>query len=183
MKKFSNEVKTGLVIIMAILVGLFFWLRTSNFKSDAYKIKTYFSHADGMKENSVVALSGIEVGRVEGIKFIYQPEETSVELVLSIDRKARIREDSVAFIGATGFIGDAYIGITPGNSKKFVEDGGTVTSEDPVEMRKLMKRADEISKKLDDVLGDVKTIVSDNKEKVDSIIANLEQTSANFNEF
>lgn len=104
-------------------------------------------------------------------------------LVLSLDKKAKVREDSIAFIGTTGFIGDAFVGITPGVSNNFLTDNSTLMSEDPIEMRRLMKRADEIAKKLDLVLGDMKTIVADNKEKVTNIVSNLEETAVNFKEF
>jgi len=181
--KFSNEMKTGIMIFLAILTGLFFWFKTSNFMSDVYQLKAYFSHADGIKANSIVSLAGIEVGRVQKVDFIYTPEDTKVELILSIDKDARVREDSIAYIGTTGFVGDAYIGITPGTSENFLKDKSVVASEDPVEMRKIMKKAEQIADKLDMVLGDVKTLVSDNKIKVDNIITNLEDTSANFKEF
>lgn len=183
MKKFSNEIKTGAVVVAAILIALFFWLKTSNFISQTYKLKTYFSHADGVKENAIVCLAGIEAGRVESVKFLYRPDETKVELVLLLDTKAKVREDSIAFIGTTGFIGDAYIGITPGTSQGFLKSGSTLPSEDPIETREIMKRAEGISEKLDIILGDAKTIVSGNKGKVDNIIANLEEASASFNEF
>ena len=183
MRKFTNELKTGLVIIVAILIGLFFWLKTSNFRAQEYNLKTYFSHAEGIKENSIVALAGIEVGRVTDVNFVYKPDQTQVEIVLKLDTKAKVRDDSIAFIGTTGFIGDAYIGITPGNSKGFLKPGATIVSEDPIEMRKLFKKADQIAEKLDHVLGDVKTIVSDNKAKVNTIVDNLEATSENFKEF
>ena len=32
MKKFANELKTGLMVLMAILVGLFLWLKTVDFR-------------------------------------------------------------------------------------------------------------------------------------------------------
>jgi phospholipid/cholesterol/gamma-HCH transport system substrate-binding protein len=183
MKKFTNEIKTGLVVVAALAVAVFFWLRTSNFRSEVYQLKTYFSHAGGIKENSIVALSGIEVGRVTAATFVYEPDRTRVELILMIDQKAKVRDDAIAYIGSTGFVGDAYIGITPGNSENFLKPNSVVVSEDPIEMRLLMKRADDIAKKLDLVLGDVKTLVSDNRAKVDNIVSNLEQTTINFNEF
>ncbi|MFH1593535.1 MAG: MlaD family protein [Candidatus Omnitrophota bacterium] len=183
MKKFSNEIKTGVVVVLAILVGVFFWVKTSNFQSEVYSLKTYFSHADGIKENAIVALAGIEAGRVSSVDFEYDHDRTRVKLILMIDKKAKIRGDSIAFIGTTGFVGDAYIGLTPGTSGTFLKNDDVVASEDPVEMRQLMKRADGIAKKLDGVLGDVKTIVSDNKSKINGIVANLEDTSANIKEF
>jgi len=58
-----------------------------------------------------------------------------------------------------------------------------VASEDPVETRKLMKRADMIAENLDKTLVEVRSLVAENKAKVDNIAANLESTAANFKEF
>jgi len=181
--KITNEFKTGLVVIAAISVGILFWVKTTDFNARPYKIKTYFNYAEGVKIDSIVKLAGIDVGRVESIKFNYVPE-TKIELILSLDKKAKIHEDSIAFISTSGMIGDAYIGLTPGSADKaFVEEGAIIMSEDPVEMRKLMKKADAISENLDKTLAEVKNLVTDNKAKVDNIAANLEQASTNFKEF
>ena len=181
--KMTNEIKTGLMVFAAILVGLFFWLKTTNLYTATYELSTFFNHADGIKENSIVKLAGIEVGRVKSADLVYDEDRTRVELCIELDKSAKVREDSIAFIGTSGFIGDAFIGITPGESTNFLKRSDIIVSEDPVEMRELMKKADHIASNLDATLADVKGIVSDNKDKVDSIVANLEDTSSNFKEF
>lgn len=188
--KASNELKTGVVILAAIIAGIVFWVKTTDFTSKTYRLKTSFNYAEGVKTDSIVKLSGIDVGRVEKITFQYSPE-TKVELIMAIDNKAKVREDSVAFISTSGMIGDAYVGITPGSpDKPFVKDGAALASEDPVEMRKLMKKADAISENLDKTLMEVKTlasnvnnVVADNKTRIDNIASNLESTAVNFKEF
>lgn len=188
--KISNEVKTGIVVSAAIAVGLFFFVRTTGFKPAPYRIKTAFNYAEGVKKDSIVKLSGVEVGRVESIQFAYNPE-TKIELVLVIDPKAKLREDSMAFISTSGMIGDAYIGITPGSPEKpFLREGDLIMSEDPIETRKLMKRADLIAENLDKALAEVRKmtesvtgVVSENKARLDNIACNLEETSVNFKEF
>ena len=174
----------------AIIAAIIFWVKTTDFSARPYKLKTYFNYAEGIKTDSIIKLSGIEVGRVEKIKFNYEPE-TKVELVLTLDRKAKIREDSIAFISTSGMIGDAYIGLTPGSpDKPFVKDGATILSEDPIEMRKLMRKADVIAENLDKTLVEVKRLaenvtgaVADNRSRIDNIAVNLEETSVNFKEF
>ena len=188
--KISNELKTGLVVIAAIAVGIVFLVKTTDLNAKPYRLKTYFNFADGVKTDSIIKLSGIEVGRVEKISFQYVPE-TKIELVLALDKKAKIHEDSVAFISTSGMIGDAYIGLTPGSpDKPFVKEGALLMSEDPIEMRKLMKKADAISENLDKTLIEVKNlasnvsdVVSGNKTRIENIASNLETTSANFKEF
>ena len=188
--KITNEVKTGMVVALAVTTGLIFWIKTTDFNAKPYRLKTTFNYAEGVKQDSIVKLSGIEVGRVEKIRFIYDPD-TKVELVLALNKEARVHEDSIAFIATSGMIGDAYIGLTPGTADKpFVREGSILPSEDPVEMRKLMKRAEAISDNLDKTLIEVKKLTENvtgvlggNKAKIDTIAANLEQTSSNFKEF
>ena len=188
--KMTNEFKTGLVVMAGIAALVFFWLKTTDFSSKPYKVKTVFNYAEGIKTDSIVKLSGVDVGRVESISFQYSPE-TKIEIVMAIDKKARIHGDSVAFISTSGMIGDAYIGITSGSADKpFIGNGSEIVSEDPVEMRKLMKKADAISENLDKTLVEVKnlasnvnTVVSDNKARIEGIAANLEATAVNFKEF
>jgi phospholipid/cholesterol/gamma-HCH transport system substrate-binding protein len=188
--KVTNELKTGLVVVAAIAVAAVFWMKTTSFTDKPYRLKTQFNYAEGLKRDSIVKLSGIEIGRIENIKFLYTPD-TKVEIVLLLDRDAKVHEDSIAFISSSGMVGDAYLGLTPGSpDKPFVSDGASLVSEDPVEMRKMMKKVDAISDNLDKTLTEFKElakgvtgVVNDNKAKMDNMLANLEQTSANFKEF
>lgn len=65
MRKFGNELITGIAVFIAIGVALFFWAKTSDYKVETYSLKTCFSEASGVKENSMVTLAGVEVGRVQ----------------------------------------------------------------------------------------------------------------------
>ncbi len=188
--KINNELKTGVIVVAGLCVALFFLVRTTDFSSKPYRIKTYFNYAEGIKIDSIVKLAGIEVGRVESIQFQYVPE-TKIELVLALNDKAKIHEDSVAFIATSGMIGDAYIGLTSGSPEKpFVKEGASLMSEDPIEMRKLIKKADAIADNLDKTISQVKElassmtdVVKDNRSRIDGIASNLEATAGNFKEF
>ena len=187
--KFSNEIKAGSVILMAILVTLFFILKTIHFESHPYELKTSFKYAGGLKVDAPVKLSGIAVGRIKTIKFIYEPD-TIVECVFSLDDGTKVRTDAIAYVESSGFMGDANIGLTAGTSSDFLEPGATVTSEDPIQMRDLMKKADKIATDLDDTLLEVKSLVSNvngivinNTENLDAIILNIEASTQNFKEF
>lgn len=188
--KITNELKIGLIVVAAILVASVFWMKTTKFSDKPYRLKTQFNYAEGLKADSVVKLSGIEIGRVENIKFTYNPD-TKVELTLLLNKDAKVHEDSIAYISSSGIVGDAFLGLTPGSpDKPFAKNGDTVSSEDPVEMRKIMKQVDTIAGSLDKTLAEfreltanVNGVVKDNKAKIDGMLVNLEQTSANFKEF
>ena len=183
MIRMSNEIKAGLVVLMGILIGVFFFAKTASFKQATYDLTTYFVYAGDLKPNAIVKLSGIEVGRLKDIKFIYDKDNTKVECLLEIDANAKVRKDSLAYIGTAGFVGDAFIGITPGESPVFAENGTVIASEDPVQTRLLMKKIENISENLDGILTEIKSVVTDNRPAMDAIITNMEATTENFKEF
>jgi len=187
--RFSNEIKAGTVIIAGILISMVFLVKTTSFQTEPYEIKTYFTYAGDLKPDAMVKLSGIEVGRLVNTDFVYD-DGTKVVCTLSIDRKAKVRKDSIAYIGTAGFVGDAYIGLTPGTAADFVKEGDVVASEDPIQMRELMKKADMIADGLDSTLTEIKAlasnvngVVTDNRKGISNIVVNLETTSQNFKEF
>jgi len=180
--KFSKEIQAGLVIIAAFTVGVMFYVKTSKIRTKTYELKTFFNFAGDLKNNAIVKLSGIEVGRLKQTKFVYTPE-TKVECILQIDQNAKIHKDAIAYIGTFGFVGDAYVGLTPGVSGDFLKNRDVIQSEDPIEMRLLMRKADSIADNLDHILLEVKGIVTDNKQGLNSIVGNLEVTTENFKEF
>jgi phospholipid/cholesterol/gamma-HCH transport system substrate-binding protein len=181
--KISNEIKAGTVVVVAIAITLFFFAKTATFQHKKYQLKTYFVYAGDLKNDALVKLSGVEVGRLKAMKFKYDEQGTRVECLLELTAAAKIRSDSLAYIAASGFVGDAYIGLTPGQAKDFVKAGTVIASEDPVQMRLLMKKADEIANNLDSILADIRSVVSDNKQNLNNIVLNLEATTENFKEF
>ena len=182
MKQFTNEIKAGIVVVIAIIVCVMLFFRTSDIYTSTYDVKTYFRYAGDLQEDAAVKLSGIEVGRLKKIKIVYNPE-TMVECIFEVNSGAKLRTDSIAYIAASGFMGDAYIGLTPGTSSEFLKAGQTVPSEDPVQMRLLMKKADSIAESLDVTLAEVKNLVVENRQHLDNIVLNLEGTTENFKEF
>jgi len=187
--RLTNELKTGIVIVAAICVMCIFFLKTTTVRTKTYEIKTAFTYGGDLKENATVKLTGIEAGRLKSMKFVYG-DKTQVECVLEIDEDAKVRKDSIAYIGTAGFVGDAFIGITPGTSTEFIESGETIASEDPIQMRLLMKKADKIATNLNSTILQVKDlaknldgVVTDNEKGINHIIANLEDAAENFNEF
>ena len=173
--KISNELKAGTVILAGVLIAVLFFVKTAKLDTGTYQIKTCFAFAGDLKSNADVKLSGIEAGRLKKINFIYGPE-TKVECVLEIRNNVKVRRDAVAYIGTAGFVGDAYIGITAGTSQEFLNPGDELASEDPVQMRILMKKAEQI-------VDGLESVVSGNKQNLNNIVSNMEATTQNFKEF
>jgi len=60
-------------------------------------------------------MSGVQVGTVYQIKL--SPEGTNVSLYLRIYSEYQIRDDALFIIEASGFLGDKYVSIYPGENK------------------------------------------------------------------
>lgn len=180
--RIPNEIKAGTVVAIAIAIAVLFFFKTTKVDTATYQIKTSFGYAGDLKPNATVKLAGIEVGRVKEISFVYT-DKTRVECLMELAGEAKVRTDAIAYIGTAGFVGDAFIGLTNGDAQDFVKNGGEVKSEDPMQMRELMKKADAIADNLNTISSEVKGIVTENRSGIDNIVTNVESATQNLEEF
>ena len=192
MRKMSNEIVTGIMVLLCIGLLMFFLFKTGKigYRPQVYEYKAVFNTAGGMEKNAPVMLAGVEVGEVKNIEFDYG-DETKIILTLVLDKAAKVRTDSTASITSLGLMGEKYIEISRGSAgMPFLQPGSTIMGEEPFQFEKLAKRGEEIAENLDIMLVDVRTlvnslngVVTDNKEGIDNIIEDLEVTAKNFKEF
>jgi len=191
-KNITNELKVGILVVVCILIliGLLFKTGSFDFKKEGYEVKVLFNVVAGVQKNAPVRLAGVEIGRVKDIKLSYE-KGTKVVVTLWLEENVKLREDSRAYITALGLMGEKYIEVTPGSEgAPFLEGGGTITGEDPLEFDALARKGENIAEALEETLANIKQlaqnsnlVVTDNKEKIDSIFENLEATTQNFKEF
>lgn len=116
---------------IALLVGVFMLLAAgalavltlqvsglSNFYGEdkGYTITADFSNITGLKVRSRVTCAGVSIGRVKSIDFNKTNYAARVTLWIN-SAVDNLPEDSKASILTSGFLGDNYIGITPGFSE------------------------------------------------------------------
>ena len=111
-KIFTNEVKTGFLVILCvgILVGL--TVMAGNFAvfDETYKIKAIFTNVAGVEANAPVRLGGVEVGKVDSIKFNYKKTGgMNILIDMTLERKAKLREGALAKVATLGLMGEKYI--------------------------------------------------------------------------
>ncbi len=188
----SNEMKVGLLVVACavILVGFLYKTGSLDFKKEGYEVKALFNIVAGVQKSAPVRLAGVEIGQVTGIQLAYE-KGTKVEVTLWIEKGAKLRQDSTAYITALGLMGEKYIEVTAGSEgAPFLEPGGTITGEDPLEFDALAKKGENIADALTETLDNINklaqnsnSVVGDNKDKIDAIFENLEATTQNFKEF
>lgn len=168
----SNR-KTDILVGMFLFVGLLLLgaliLQFGSLRSyfrDSYVLKVAFPKASGIKEGSPVYLGGSKVGKV-----LYHPRlndtYSGVIMDLEIFDSVQIPMESAIAIGSDGLMGDAMIEIQPSQkeAKEFVphdykkiikgQTGGGLSD--------LQTQAEQVGKKVDLVLDDVRTALVDIK--------------------
>jgi phospholipid/cholesterol/gamma-HCH transport system substrate-binding protein len=195
-KKWTNEFKVGLFIIVCLL-GLFYMSYSTgklDIKKKGYSVEVLFREAAGLDVKAPVMLNGLEVGKIEAIKPLYESNQTFIILKLYLEDQAKIREGSTFSIQMMGMMGEKYIQITSSESEKFVTPNSRLMGEPYVDLSVLItnlnKAVDENKETLksaisnfDKVLANANDVVAGNKETLARTIKNFETTSQNFEEF
>jgi len=122
------QFRIGMFVIVAGLVlgMLIVWFGESPslFRDHAF-VRVRYTEAPGVAEGITVRKSGIRIGEVLSINFDETPNRPEgVIVVLSLERKYKLRKDSIAKISRS-LIGDVSIDMVLGNSPDFITYGNT----------------------------------------------------------
>ena len=121
MKSHIFEFVVGLGVI--IVAGWFMALVISksdklyNFNKTTRYIAS-FNNVSGISVGSNIKLAGVTVGKVLELKL--DDINYTAELVLGIDKKIKIPNDSEIIITSEGLLGGNYVSISPGGSDVFL---------------------------------------------------------------
>ncbi|MGQ0833705.1 MAG: outer membrane lipid asymmetry maintenance protein MlaD [Gammaproteobacteria bacterium] len=124
------EIGTGLFVLLgfASLFYLTTQLPSSGVKvkrGAGYTVAAAFDNIGDLKEGSPVSMAGVRIGQVTGITF--DPDAFKAVVTMRIQPEFnRIPDDSDAGIQTQGLLGGKYIGITPGGSDTYLNDGSRI---------------------------------------------------------
>src|SRR5262245_23448004 len=124
-----SELKIGIVAAAAIALASLLVVSvggTGGFFWQQYQLKTRFTNVQGLKKGAVVRVAGVEVGKVDDIKFV--GPEVEVDLKVNKEQRERIRTESRASIGSLSLLGEPVIDITPTTQGTPLEDGAFIPS-------------------------------------------------------
>ena len=126
----SLEVGTGLFVLLGF--AALFFLTTQlpgsglSFGQEAgYRVTARFENVGDLKVGSPVSMSGVRVGEVESIRFDPNDYRAVVQLHIAQEFN-QIPEDSDASIQTQGLLGGKYVGIGPGGSDIYLEEGSGI---------------------------------------------------------
>lgn len=164
----SLEKKVGLFFI----VGLFLLMilielaeEVVVFKKE-YILKAYFDSVNGLRVGDAIALAGVEVGKVKQIKVL----EDKIEVVMRIDRRAKVRADSTAVIKMTSLLGEKYVDITLGTpGMRVLAHNSVVRTRESPDINHLVKKIDTATAEA----GDLFSSFNQNQKDIASRISRL----------
>lgn len=193
MTRRANDFKIGLVVILALvlLLALTFKVNKFSLTQAGYELKAAFIDSSGIEKNAPVRLSGVEVGKVKDLRLIYDAAGTHVLLTLWLDKAAKVRKDSEAFVTTLGLMGEKYVELTVGSADSpFLPAGSTIIGRAPFDTAKFIEKGEQIADNLDQAIISVRKlsegvneVVIVHREDLNKMLKNLVETSENIKAF
>ena len=125
----SVEIGTGLFVLLGMSSLFFLTTQTTggdDFKAESvYTVEARFENIGSLRTRAPVTMSGVTIGRVTDVAFDPETLEAVVQFV--VDAKYdQIPDDTDASILTAGLLGSQYIGLQPGGSDLYLEDGSEI---------------------------------------------------------
>ncbi len=121
-----RELGTGLFVFLGFAALLFLATQTTDLDEyagdEGYRVTARFEDVAGLKVRSQVTMSGVNIGRVESIKFDNDRLDAVVTLRIN-SQFNRIPDDSDASILTAGLLGSKYVGIGAGGADTYLAEG------------------------------------------------------------
>src|ERR1700722_5991027 len=183
-----TEIKVGFFVSLPLLLMAVLLLQFSKGNTlfrQTYTVVLDASNVGGLRNKASVLMSGVQVGTVNQIKLA--PEGTSVAIYLKIYSEFKIRDDARFIIEQSGFLGDQFVAIYPGDNKgNLLTNMSVAHAQEPFNLLEVarsasgfIQRIDGTAKKLDDAISDVRRDVL-NEQTLTNLsytVANLRQVS------
>lgn len=127
------EILVGFFMLFGLVSLLVLALKVSGLNDfyayrDSYAITADFENVAGLKPRSKVTIAGVSIGRVQSITYAADNYSARVTMLIFKDVN-NIPEDSRASILTAGFLGDNYVGISPGFSEEMLKENSHIDLE------------------------------------------------------
>jgi phospholipid/cholesterol/gamma-HCH transport system substrate-binding protein len=124
------EIGTGLFVLLGFAALLFLSTQLPGSgirvgKPDGFLVTARFDNVGDLKVGSPVSMAGVNIGRVESVGFDSNDFRAVVQLRIQ-SQFSSIPEDSDASIQTAGLLGGKYVGIGPGGSDVYLQEGSQI---------------------------------------------------------
>ena len=194
MKKYSNEIKIGIIVTFALLLlvwGINYLKGFSLLKNERTFYAVY-SNVGGLNKANPISINGLGVGQVQNVEFMH--DGTGRLLVtLLISNDIEIPSNSIAKIVSADLMGSKSIELKLGDTKNLAQDGDTLVSDTQLSItEEVNKQVAPIKAKAEALMGSIDSVMvvihnifnektrenlSNSIEKITLALASLEHAS------
>jgi len=209
-KERSIEVKVGILILVSLAILSAFVLIMGGLSFEkTYTLYVDFDNPGGMQAGAPVRVAGVKVGKVEELKFMggqIDPKtnrRTLVRAKIAIEKRVQeaIHDDADFYVTTQGVLGEQFMAVEPGSpGKPVLQENAIVKGIDPPRLDLFLAKAYEL---LDttmtgirnnrELISDIATntagllknlngVLTDNRERINRTVANLEALTAEANQ-
>ncbi len=183
MNKTTNGWKVGIFVAIALvcIAGLILSFSKGSGLASRYKILLHSENAAGLIPGAKVLMAGVPVGNVKKIEM--NEDGKSVTLIVEVLKRYSIHADAAFTPRQSGFIGDQYVAIIPGENKKPVlQDGDLVKLEEPFDISEVLRSSASLLKRIDSTIAQLNTAVArvDRVLLAESTLVDLTNSIGNF---
>lgn len=205
----SIEVKVGVLILVSLGILAAFVLVMGGLSFEkTYAVYVDFDNPGGLQSGAPVRVAGVKVGKVSELQFMggkIDPKtnrRTLVRAKLAIEQRVKdsVHEDADFYVTTQGVLGEQFLAIDPGSPQRPVlPENSVVKGIDPPRLDLFLAKAYElldttisgirnnrelisdIATNTAGLLKGLNTVLSDNRERINRIVQNLEALSAEAN--
>ena len=205
----SIEVKVGVLILVSLGILAAFVLVMGGLSFEkTYTLYVDFDNPGGLQSGAPVRVAGVKVGKVSELSFLggkIDPKtnrRTLVRAKIAVEARVKesIHEDADFSVTTQGVLGEQYMAIDPGSPQKPVMPEGTIVKGiDPPRLDLFLAKAYElldttmngirnnrelisdIATNTAGLLKGLNTTLTENRERINRTMANLESLSAEAN--
>jgi len=181
MSQKNINLRVGLFVLLGLVLLVFLLILFSKGLSFS-PTTTLHLHAQSagiLKVRAPVEMSGVPVGSISQIQLA--PDGKSVTIFLRIERRFEVHKDARFVIEQSGFLGDQYVSILPGeNSGPLLQEGDDVSAEPPFDLQEVaraaagfIKRIDATAQRLNETIADVRRLAL-NETTLSNLAASVE---------
>ena len=168
----SRELKVGMLVVSALILLMFFLFAIGDLSTlfqPSYRLRVIFESANGISEGAPVQYAGVEVGKVETVRIVYDPQHPApqVELAIRLPTQMTVRADDQASVSTFGLLGEKYLEILPGPGHGgFLKAGEVLQGKPPVSTERIMEHASDVLNDLKQTLEGLNSLVGDPEARI-----------------
>lgn len=169
--KTSQQVRVGVFVSLALLLSMlaiFLLGNVGGLLVRQYNLFSRFEDISGLRIGAPVFLAGINVGKVEEIRFPSELEERKVVVTIKVLKtyQDRIRSDSLASVVTQGLLGDKAVFVTVGSPQMAeLKDGMELQAKQGFSLDTFSEKGSELLENVNDLAKNVNSVIKDAKTK------------------